>query len=176
MKLLDWLKSWFVKGPEGGFEVYHPGERAIYSYFDGAKMVRADPVVLYKELMAVRGDLWQDSKVAHSTLVKAEDAKRAHDSLIGTIRGIFKVKPLEEGGLTESEAYSLMDHFLSYTDRVKKNSNPSPTPSTPTGDSSSTSAEGPTTPPSSDSGSTENGSSSAAPGPSPSASASPTAT
>ncbi len=167
MKLLDWLKSWFSKDSIGGFEVYHPGERAIYSYFDGAKMVRADPVVLYKGLMAVRSELAVDIKVANSTLVKAADAKEAHDRLIAKIRGIFGLKSLEEGGLTESEAYGLMDHFLVYAERVKKNLSRSPTPSTPTVASSSTSEAGQTTAPSSGSGSTASEPSTAKPEPLP---------
>lgn len=174
-KAWNWIKSFWPKRSDNldRFGLYHPREREIYEYFDGDKIVKADPMVLYKRVMAKGPEIAIDMSVARSPL---KAAGKAHDDLIRKIRDIFNVKPLDVGGLTEQETMDLFDDFLIYVDAVKKNTTPPPTsqegtlpptsPSTaPSGDGSS--ALDPPSPSSSDSGSASNGSSTDTPPPSP---------
>lgn len=154
---------------EEEYNLYKPKERLIYTYWDGFKDVACDPYVLYKKLMAKGTDLSIDIKVANS---QSKDAAAAHNSMIAKLRIIFDLKSYEEGGLTELETIGLMDHFLLFARRVKKNTSHFPTSQTATSDSSPSSTEGnrPTTN-GSDSGSTANEPSTAEPPPSPGVSA-----
>ena len=123
MSLFSWLKSFFVSPSyEESIDVYRPEERLLYSYWNGTELVRCDPIQLYKRMMAKGPELSIDIKVAQS---KSKDAVKAHDSMIKTIREIFSLKPMEEGGLSEIETIELLDHFMRFSDIIKKNSSPS---------------------------------------------------
>lgn len=165
----QWLLSWFRRS---GPDLYRPRERLIYRYFDGRRTVAADPQVLYKRLMAVGPELSIDITVAQSP---SQDAAKASDAAVAKIRGIFGLKPLEEGGLTEIEAGNLLDHFVAYCEAVKKNSRTPATsaPSSPAPSPPASAAGGPATASSSGSGSTASGASTGPPEPSVSAPASP---
>jgi hypothetical protein len=109
------------------FDVYEPGERKIYRYFDGKEVVRADPTVVWRNLMEVKGDLAAHYSVAFSGL----DNKGKPDAIAAIARlsrKIFSLKEFGDGGLTEMECVHLVNHFWAYCDRVKKNSRGSPTP------------------------------------------------
>ncbi len=171
------LLTWLFGGGER-FDIYHPKERLIYQYFNGKRMVHADPMVLYKRVAARGGDLEVASKVASSPLLKVTDKAKAHDDVVRYVREIFQLETpngLECAGcLTETECVDLMDHFYTFVGHEKKNTNPGPTPSAAT--SASTPSPPDAAPPtgsSSDSGSAGNESSTASPGPSPSAPSSP---
>lgn len=142
--------GWFKK--KCSYDVYQPSERLIYSYFDGQKTVKADPMELYKKTMAVGPELAIDIKVATAPI---KGNKEAHESMLKKIRGIFSLKTLHEGGLTEIETVNLFDHFMTYCETVKKNSPISATSSTPAVDSKDTSKENQATSNSSGCGSTE---------------------
>lgn len=154
-------------------DTYKPTERVIYNYWDGEKMIRADPMVLFKAIMAAGADLWIDIKVSMSEM---KDAPKAFDNAVKKIRGIFNVKSLTDGGLTEAETLNLFDSFLVYVEELKKNSKTFPTlptaTSVPLGNSTGAS---PPTPNTSDSGSTDNVPLTVAPSMSPSEPASPSA-
>jgi len=128
-KIIAWIHSLAGSLEDDFFDVYKPKERNIYSYYNGEGMVACDPILLYKSLMKHGPSLSIDIKVANSP---SKGAEQAHDSMVKTIREIFSVKPLEEGGLTEAETVGLLDHFLIYSERIKKNSSPSATIWTPT--------------------------------------------
>ena len=174
-KAWDWVKGLWAKrsSSEDRFGLYHPREREIYEYFDGDKLVKADPMVIYKRIMARGQEISVDITVARSPM---KGADKAHDSLIKKIREVFNVKPLSEGGLTEQETMDLFDDFLVYVDAIKKNTTPPPdlpeetspstsSPTAPFGGESS--APAPDTKSSSDSGSTSSETSSAPPPQSP---------
>lgn len=144
--MFGWLRR------RGGTNAYYPGEMQIYSYFDGKQVVRADPMTLYKRVMEVGPELAIDIKVANSV---SRDANKAHEGLLKKIRTIFNVRPLEEGGLTEVATANLLDHFLIYTETVKKNSSLLSTSSI-LGDSAPSLANGPVTTNTSESGLTAN--------------------
>lgn len=174
MRLFLFLKNLFVKKQppaEERYDLYEPSSRAIYSYFDGKNVVSRDPIVLYRKVAEVGQELSVDIRAANSVL-SAKIAAAGQAGVVKKIKQIFGVTSFEEGGgLTETELMALLDHFLEYCDRVKKNSNPLTTttpeisststtdtkentgntpPTTPTPDSSSTKEEEkPKSPPSS---------------------------
>lgn len=116
-RFFSWLFSLFSSRSQT--DIYKPGERLIYRYSNGQKTITADPLTLYKRVMDVGPYLSIDMKVAQSI---SKDAGKAHNEMILRVRGIFNVEPLEKGGLTELETLQLLDHFLEYCERIKKNS------------------------------------------------------
>lgn len=172
------IKKWFAalrnllpKQPV--YDVYHPRERMIYTYFDGKKEVKVDPLILYKKVLQNRAEISINSSVANSA---SKDNQKAQEDLLQNIRDIFNLKPLAEGGLTEIETLGVLDHFLIYTETIKKNSSLLQTSSTYTAASTPTS-EGDAQPTSnsSDSGSIASAPATASPPMSPTASVSPLA-
>ncbi len=118
-----WLKrllGW--KTEEYRLDIYSPKQRAIFRYFDGQKVRDVDPMVIYRKIMDGAADLSIAMKVARSGW-KGEAAK-AHDEMIADLRGIFGVKSLDEGGLTEPETAELFVQFMNYCGWVKKNWSP----------------------------------------------------
>ena len=139
-KILSWIAFLFRPKPiadDERFDLYEPKQRLIYKYFNGDKIVSADPMILHRKMMAKAPDLYIDSKVA---TFPNKDSGKAQVALTKNIREIFGVKPLDEGGLTELETAELWKSFLIYCEWVKKNWNPPPTSpegtSDPTGPSS----------------------------------------
>lgn len=146
------------------FDLYAPAERQIFHYWNGVEIVKADPVELLRKMAGISAELAVNWKLA---LSPSGAAPRAYADMLVQIRDLFGVKPLAEGGLTETETIGLMDAFLEYVEQVKKNSGSTETswilPVTPPSP-----AEDPPTPSSSDSGSTESEASSTPPTPPPS--------
>lgn len=123
--MFSWI--WYLFNKREEFGVYHPKERMIYKYWNGQKLVEADPLLLVKKMMDVAPSLSAASKVAKSP---SKDAPAAQEEMIGYIRGIFSVDPYEQGGLTRSELVNLIDHFSVYCEEIKKKVNASLTTST----------------------------------------------
>jgi hypothetical protein len=176
----EWVQSFFAPkkaSPVHSFDLYKPEERYIYSYFDGERIVRADPIELYRRIMSKWPELRTDIAVSQSP---SKDAGQCHTRMIETIRELFRVKPLDpvqRTGLTEVETIELLNHFFTFNGEVKKNSSEPPTSPTatsppmqpPTAEPSSASVSvGSPTTKSSDSGSTESDPSTAEPTKSPS--------
>ena len=122
--------SWFKKRND----IYSPKERKIFSYFDGERTVKADPLALYKRVMDKGPSLSIDIAVSSS---QSKDAAKAQKELVENIRKIFNVKSLTNeiecvGTLTDTEVLNLLDMFMDYTADVKKNSKTLPTTATTT--------------------------------------------
>lgn len=117
---LGLIKSGRPLPVEMSFDVYKPHERKIYTYWDGEKEVKADPLILYKEVSSNWASISVDISVARSPM---KGNVTAHNNLVKVLRRIFSIKPFEEGGLTEQELFDLFDHFLIYSEVIKKNSN-----------------------------------------------------
>lgn len=149
-KFISWLKSLFSSSHS--LDMYKPNERNIYKYHNGQSWIRADPMVLYKRIMEKAPEIQVEMSVSNSI---SKDAIKAHSDLINRLRGIFDIKTLEAGGLTESEVIQLFDHFMEYVDTIKKNSRKLATPQEESKASKTSSVEGPPTPSSSESGSTK---------------------
>lgn len=159
---------------EYAFDVYRPAERLVYTYWHGTGYRMADPLVLYRKMMAVGPELSVDIKVANTPGYKG--AAEGHAKMIEKIKNIFEVKSFDEGGLTEVEMMELFDHFNDFCGDVEKKTSPPPT--SPTGTSGTTppsSAESPPTSSSSASGSTDAAPPTESPPPSPPAPESPSA-
>lgn len=173
--MFAWLFGKKKEKPSKQDEVYRPTERLIYQYWNGIGDVKADPMILYKKWRSIWPELSAELKVATSEMLKDKDTIPAHNRAVEMIRGIFDLKPYPLG-LTEAECDDLLNHFLDYCDRLKKDSAPSPTSSTPTGASPTSSTEGPITNSSSGSGSIGGEPTSASPVPSPTDMESPSVT
>lgn len=122
----EWIKSWFKKNESDTVGIFRLRDRKIYTYFDGQKDVQADPMILYKGLMANGPELAAELKLALSAMA-GKAATEAHDSAIAQIRQVFNIKPLAESGLTEGETLDLMSSFWEYMETLKKNTSPSAT-------------------------------------------------
>lgn len=128
--MFRWLLSWF-KNPDDDLQVFRPKVRMIYQYFDGREMRKADPMRLYKLVMVQGPELNANLKGARSPLLPPEKSSKCHDDAMKTIRSIFDLKTVEEGGLEDMVAADLLDHFMLYCDGVKKNSSSQPTITNP---------------------------------------------
>lgn len=100
-------------------EIYKPKDRLIFKYFDGEKIVSADPMVVYRRMIDVSIDLNADITIATSP---SKAAPEAYQKMVEKLRKIFQVKPLELGGLTENETFLVYINFSNFCDFVKKNS------------------------------------------------------
>lgn len=139
--ILEWLASWF--GGHSKYDLYKPSERLIYRYFNGRSIVSVDPMVMYRRLMDKAPDLSCDIRVANSP---SKDATVAHGAMLAKIRDVFLLPDtnpfdVDAGGLTEIEALGLLDHFMDWTEHVKKKSNPYVTSRTATSPTSAASSD-----------------------------------
>jgi hypothetical protein len=128
--MFHWIKNLFSKkethlpkAPER-LDTFLPQERNIFSYFDGEKLIKADPLPLW-------------------TLAVSEhhEATQGHDELVSKIRKHFNVKSFEEGGLLDVECVDLLLQFKAYCDSIKKKQVTTPTSSETISPSSSSISE-----------------------------------
>lgn len=172
--MFDWVKSVWgritSKFRTKKLGQFNPDERMIFTYFNGEKIIQADPMILYKRVMEVGPVLSIDIKVAFSP---SKDAETARVSAIEKIRNIFNLKPLSQGievesTLSDSECGELLEVFLNFCDAVKKNSKVTPNSVTEVLPSIELSSiENPTTQNTLDSGSTDTDQKQEQPGPLP---------
>jgi len=124
--------------------------RFIFSYWNGSKIVKADPMVLWRSLQQ-----HADFSEADFRLMKV-DALR--DSLVhklaNVVRDVFDIKSPDDGGLTELETLEVLRSFIEYTGFQKKSGEPMQTLQQPAADTSEGSTADRNTNDSSDSTST----------------------
>lgn len=123
--------------------------RGIFVYWDGRKYRRIDPLAAYRGLATHSEFDWE----ATPRMLEVPDEREvllASQLLAQAMRDVFRLPPVEQGGLTERECRVLLGKFVKFCGRVKKNTATSPKSPTstvcPTDDSATKS--------SSDSGST----------------------
>lgn len=103
-------------------------KRLIFRYWDGSKLRRGDPLEIYRALMDHPVFNWS----VHPVLIDVEDDEKT--SLEATaitaqaVRDAFRVRPLDNGGLCQSECVSLLAEFTLWVEDVKKKLSPSPMP------------------------------------------------
>jgi hypothetical protein len=119
--------GWFKKA-----DYYGDRQKKLFKYWNGSRVVKADPLVIYKKFLEVRPDLAVNIKLARSA---HKDSNEGHDKAMAKIREVFQIPvPANElepkGTLTHSELSGLLDSFLTYIDKLKKNSRPLVTSST----------------------------------------------
>lgn len=105
--------------------IFKADDMLIYTYSDGQKMVKADPMVLFKRWSEKEREIEVDLKAAQTP--GFDKANEAYDAALNRIRWIFNIKPFEEGGLTEIKTLDLYNHLVMFFIEVKKNSNQSQT-------------------------------------------------
>lgn len=155
---MRWFKRWFSTKEGENTEspdCYMPRERFIYSFWDGEKQRKVDPLVYYKRMRRRWTDITIAWKVAGSISSKAVEGQ---EKLIDAIRDVFQVKNHESGGLSEIECVELIIHFVAYCDALQKKTPLFPMFSTTqwSPQKPSSEEEESPTPDSSDYGSTEN--------------------
>lgn len=154
----------------GDFATFRPQDRLIYRYTNGKGMVDADPMRLRRDLLSLPDvDILNELKVLFLTSPGMDKARlEAFDKIANAARRVFKVPPLDEGGLAEGEWVSLVLHFCNYLGTLKENFGNGPTSPTPSASAPSpTSEASEPTPPSAASTSTATGPSTETPSPSP---------
>lgn len=126
-RLLAWLSSFWRKQlvEQDRWDYYKPIDRYVYKYHDGEKEVTADPMVLYKKVMA-KWPIIGKFLAEYKAVTDAETLAR-HDQLIAAIRELFGIKKLEEGGLSEQETLDLFNHFRIYANIISPEQ-PAPLP------------------------------------------------
>lgn len=157
-----WLKGAFgSNGHVGAQTLYSRHEQLCYSYWDGEKDVKADPMVLWLALMDVWPDLLVDMKLANSPHSKASLGWKGQ---VEKARKVFSIKPFAEGGLTETGSMDVLYDYWGWCEDLKKNYPQIPTsPEATSPTSESTSAASPPTESTSASISTEAGNSTEGP-------------
>lgn len=108
-------------------------KRAIFSYYDGEKETLGDPLAIMRSFMVKLKVEGFDLAELIQTIAPVDkegppvDELRfsdAVDTLLPAIRDAFKVKPLDQGGLTEAETLDLLSQFLEFQMELKKNTEP----------------------------------------------------
>lgn len=148
-------------------DLFEPRDRMIYKYFDGQQLNRVDPIVLWMKVEEALPEISISIKISNSP---SKGAAKAHKDLIHKIQEVFGLKPFDQGGLTEAECVGLLNHFMDYTNAIKKKANRTATSPGETSPSTASSSEGSQpTPNSSDSSSTASVPPTSVPSPSPTA-------
>ena len=116
--MIRWLLNLLsnTKSPE--FDLYKPKERLIYRFWDGKDIVSCDPMELERALAKLGPDLEVCLKIANFPAMKG--AEENYLESIDKIKGIFSVKGIREGGLTEPELFELLEDYLKFRLRLKK--------------------------------------------------------
>jgi hypothetical protein len=134
--MFDWLWNWSKKRQDSispASALYPERERLIFEYWDGEQTQKGDPLELHLALMAEKSiNLKSDWTMAFSEVASASDmgAAAVADSvkrLVASIRTVFNIKPLKDGGLSYHECLLLLAEFLLMIHSLKKNTNPLPT-------------------------------------------------
>lgn len=116
-----WLKNLLRKwvGQED-LSVYMPKERKIFTYWNGEKLIKDDPMTLYYRMLEVGPTLFIDLQVA---MMPMNDSKDSHEKALVKMRSIFNVKKLtpDQPGLGDIELFDLFNQFSNYINDLKKN-------------------------------------------------------
>lgn len=104
---------------------WHRRHTHIYQYFDGRKLRRADPLRLWRAILAhqdYREDDWKMLEV-DSPWIKLQAIER----LSRVFRQAANVRIAEQGGLSDAECVRLLREFVSYQQVQKKSGGQKPT-------------------------------------------------
>ena len=136
---------------------FRPGEQEIFHYWDGERMVAADPLRIHRELHQFPDlHLGLDLKLIQTESDEAaRDAAKSLTRIVEAVRQVFRLKsPTEENGTikgyTDAACLELLTAFGVFLVDLKKKYNPSPMSAPPSEEPSS--ADPSATPNLSDSG------------------------
>lgn len=105
--------NWF----KGLFGFARP-KRIFYRFYDGQSWRRIDPLDAYVFLANHR-----EFKIDSDPMLADKGHVGATNRLIMAFREAFQVKPLENGGLSNSEVFALANDFGNYLTALKKKFN-----------------------------------------------------
>lgn len=109
---MNWLRNW-----------WRNRNRLIYRYWDGARMRRADPILVHRNLRLC--DKWDMENDLEFHLKGHQEATLR---CIAAAREVFEIPVLDDRkGLTEEETLDTLAGFIIWVDELKKNSRPQPT-------------------------------------------------
>lgn len=114
---MDFLKRWFFNR-----------QRFIFSYWNGKKTVKADPMVLWRTLQQCDDFREEDFKMLSVEATRNETVAK----LANVVRSVFSIPSLDEGGLTELECLGVMNSFIAYSGFQKKSGEQMQTSLSPT--------------------------------------------
>ena len=97
--------------------------RDIFKYFNCQRVVKADPLVLWRALQQNEDYRQEDFKLLKAPALRNEIIGK----LAGIVRQVFGVQLPEDGGLTELECLELLQSFILYAGLQKKSTEPMPT-------------------------------------------------
>jgi hypothetical protein len=113
---------------------YTPGERKIFRFFNGKKIVGIDPLPVQFAFQEYPGDIERDAKMLSITSPEAQaEVAEAFRRMVGHVRRAFHLEPYddERGGLTDQECVDLFGAFTAFLADIKKKAGISVTPSRP---------------------------------------------
>ncbi len=114
--MLTWLWYWLLAALG-----YDP--RGIYSFYDGRRWRRIDPLATYLRLFDIPGFDPEQVLAELRGLDGNQRAKKLID-VSAAVRTAFGVKSLDDGGLTALECVELLSDFVGYAEDLKKNIEP----------------------------------------------------
>jgi hypothetical protein len=91
-------------------------QRYVYRFWDGSRTRVADPLACYRDLMAHEDFRIDDLKMLSIPALMPDKAK----TLAKAYRDVFKVKQVEDGGLTDVECVHNLQDFLGVSYIQKK--------------------------------------------------------
>lgn len=110
--MLNWLRRILINR-----------QRAVFRFWDGAKMRRIDPMVVYYALCEHPEFDWEKTPL----LIDVDDTQimlPAMQMTAAAVRSSFLVGSLEQGGLTDGECVQLLTAFNRYMLALKKSASP----------------------------------------------------
>jgi hypothetical protein len=111
--------------------------RFIFSYWNGSRIVKGDPMVLWRSLQQHDDYREEDFKLMKVPALREELIGK----IAAVVRSVFNIRLPNDGGLTELECFELLRAFIVYTGFQKKSGDLTqslPTTSEPTFSPSST--------------------------------------
>lgn len=103
-------------------------QRYVYRFWDGSRTRVADPLASYRDLMAHEDFRIDDMRMLSIPALMPDKAK----SLANAYRDVFKVKQVEDGGLTDVECVHNLQDFLGVAYIQKKSTGTTQTSPTST--------------------------------------------
>lgn len=97
--------------------------RFIFAYWNGQKIVKGDPMVLWRSLQQ-----HEDYREDDFKLIQVEALRnKIIGKLACVVRDVFCIKSVEDGGLTELECLDTLRAYIEYSGFQKKSGEPTQT-------------------------------------------------
>lgn len=100
--------------------------RDVFRFYDGRRWREIDPFIPARVLFSHPKFDWDETLVL-LTMPRVKPQLETAAVIVQAVQDAFKVKPFDQGGLTELEAIDLLYDFRDYLGNVKKNGSLFPT-------------------------------------------------